>query len=109
MSKTLKARLQELKKDLAVAESGVYDWAESERIYCEMVEVDNAINAAEMTDKQLLAGWPNGPASARRAIEAERVRRKQRGRRDSKGYNAEYDRVSAIVTHPTTTTTEVLG
>ena len=71
----LKARRTKLLKDLEVAESGEYDWAESERVYGELVEGDNAIASAEMTDKQLRAGWPNGPASAQRAIAAEKRRR----------------------------------
>ena len=76
MTNALKARRDELLKDLEVAESGVYDWAESDRIYGEICDVDNALGAAEMTDDQLRDGWPNGPAGARRAIAAERARRR---------------------------------
>lgn len=71
----LEARRAALQQALDRAESGVYDMELSGSIYAQLVAIDARLQAMDMSNEQLLAGWPNGPASARDAIANERHNR----------------------------------
>jgi|TARA_R110001583_G_scaffold28001_1_gene99959 hypothetical protein len=69
------ARRTALQVELEAAESGVYDWDLSGKIFTDIREIDNQLGAMDMSDDQLLAGWENGGRSAQVAIANERFSR----------------------------------